>query len=125
MGAHVRSGPPPFTPREAEVLELLRQGLTYHEMASRLGLSTKTVEKHVGAIMRKTGASNPTAAGGHRPGQRLARRLTHGAGWGFSPIPPTARTGLDWQRPATGGIVRTNSMWRRTCGRPPRWTKRH
>lgn len=52
----------PFTPREAEVLELLRQGLTYREMASRMGLSTKTVEKHVGAIMRKTGASNRTAA---------------------------------------------------------------
>ncbi|NMO57338.1 GAF domain-containing protein [Actinoplanes sp. TBRC 11911] len=52
----------PFTPREAEVLELLRQGLTYREIASQMGLSTKTVEKHVGAIMRKTGASNRTAA---------------------------------------------------------------
>lgn len=52
----------PFTPREAEVLGLLRQGLTYREMAGRLGLSAKTVEKHVGAIMRKTGASNRTAA---------------------------------------------------------------
>ena len=54
--------PGPFTPREAEVAELLRQGLTYREMAGRLGLSAKTVEKHVGAIMRKTGASNRTAA---------------------------------------------------------------
>ena len=52
----------PFTPRETEVLALLRQGLTYREMAGRLGLSAKTVEKHVGAIMRKTGASNRTAA---------------------------------------------------------------
>jgi DNA-binding CsgD family transcriptional regulator len=59
---HVRSGPSPFTPREAEVLGLLRRGLTYREMASRLGLSPKTVEKHVAAIMRKTGASNRTAA---------------------------------------------------------------
>ncbi|WP_328459492.1 LuxR C-terminal-related transcriptional regulator [Actinoplanes sp. NBC_00393] len=56
------AGPAPFTPREAEVLQLLRQGLTYREMAGRLGLSAKTVEKHVAAIMRKTGTSNRTAA---------------------------------------------------------------
>jgi DNA-binding CsgD family transcriptional regulator len=54
--------PAPFTPREAEVLGLLRQGLTDRAMASRLGLSAKTVEKHVGAIMRKTGTTNRTAA---------------------------------------------------------------
>jgi DNA-binding CsgD family transcriptional regulator len=52
----------PFTGREKGVLELLRQGLTYREIANRLGRSPKTVEKHVGAIMRKTGASNRTAA---------------------------------------------------------------
>jgi len=54
--------PTPFTARESEVLDLLRQGLTYREIASRLALSPKTVEKHVGAIMRKTGASNRTSA---------------------------------------------------------------
>lgn len=52
----------PFTARELEVLELLRQGLTYRAIATRLRLSPKTVEKHVGAIMRKTGTSNRTAA---------------------------------------------------------------
>jgi DNA-binding CsgD family transcriptional regulator len=52
----------PFTAREAEVVELLRQGLTYREIAARLALSPKTVDKHVAAIMRKTGASNRTAA---------------------------------------------------------------
>ncbi|AGZ42913.1 LuxR C-terminal-related transcriptional regulator [Actinoplanes friuliensis] len=56
------AAPAPFTPREAEVLELLRDGLTYREMARRLGLSAKTVEKHVAAILRKTGASNRTTA---------------------------------------------------------------
>jgi DNA-binding CsgD family transcriptional regulator len=57
-----RSGPAPFTARESEVLELLRQGLTYREIAARLVLSPKTVDKHVAAIMRKTGTSNRTAA---------------------------------------------------------------
>ncbi|MFG1609590.1 LuxR C-terminal-related transcriptional regulator [Actinoplanes sp. NPDC049265] len=52
----------PFTGREGEVLGLLRNGLTYKEIATRLGLSPKTVEKHVGAVMRKTETSNRTAA---------------------------------------------------------------
>ncbi|MEV6631984.1 LuxR C-terminal-related transcriptional regulator [Actinoplanes sp. NPDC051470] len=52
----------PFTDREGQVLGLLRNGLTYKEIATRLGLSPKTVEKHVGAVMRKTGTSNRTAA---------------------------------------------------------------
>ncbi|MEV4349028.1 LuxR C-terminal-related transcriptional regulator [Actinoplanes sp. NPDC049596] len=54
--------PVPFTTRELDVLELMRQGLTYHEIASRLELSPKTVEKHVGAVIRKTGTRNRTAA---------------------------------------------------------------
>jgi DNA-binding NarL/FixJ family response regulator len=41
---------------------LLRLGLTDREIAGRLVLSAKTVEKHVGAIMRKTKTTNRTAA---------------------------------------------------------------
>lgn len=51
-----------LTAREADVLGLMRTGLTYREIATRLGLSPKTVEKHVGAILRKTGTSNRTEA---------------------------------------------------------------
>jgi DNA-binding CsgD family transcriptional regulator len=54
--------PAPFTPRETDVLALLRRGLTDREIAGRLVLSAKTVEKHVGAIMRKTKTTNRTAA---------------------------------------------------------------
>jgi DNA-binding CsgD family transcriptional regulator len=54
--------PSPLTARESDVLALMWRGLTYRMIATRLGLSPKTVEKHVGAIMRKTGTSNRTAA---------------------------------------------------------------
>jgi len=54
--------PGPFSPREAEVLALLRDGLTDREIAARLVLSPKTVEKHVAAILRKTGTGRRTAA---------------------------------------------------------------
>jgi DNA-binding CsgD family transcriptional regulator len=62
MAALIRPRPVPFTARESEVLELLRQGLTYREIAARLVLSPKTVDKHVASIMRRTGTSNRTAA---------------------------------------------------------------
>lgn len=52
----------PFTPREDEVLGLLRNGCTDREIAACLVLSPKTVEKHVAAILRKTSTSNRTAA---------------------------------------------------------------
>ncbi|GAA4603852.1 DNA-binding CsgD family transcriptional regulator [Actinoplanes octamycinicus] len=52
----------PFTPRETDVLALLRSGRTDREIAARLVLSPRTVEKHVAAILRKTGAGNRTAA---------------------------------------------------------------
>lgn len=42
-----------LTQREAEVRELLAQGLADKQIASRLGISVKTVEKHVGAVLRK------------------------------------------------------------------------
>ncbi|MBW4043218.1 MAG: GAF domain-containing protein [Acidobacteria bacterium] len=52
----------PFTDREREVLELLRHGLTDRAIGAALDRSARTVEKHVGALMRKTGAANRTAA---------------------------------------------------------------
>lgn len=57
------SAPPsPLSPREAEVLGLLAQGLSDREIAETLVLSPKTVEKHVGAVRRKAGARTRTAA---------------------------------------------------------------
>ena len=51
---------PPLTEREREVRGLLVQGLPDRVIAQRLVLSVKTVEKHVGAVLRKTGARNRT-----------------------------------------------------------------
>jgi DNA-binding NarL/FixJ family response regulator len=42
-----------LTPREREVLQLIARGYMYKEVARRLGISVKTVEAHVGAVLRK------------------------------------------------------------------------
>lgn len=50
-----------LTGREREVRSLMERGLPDKKIASVLGISVKTVEKHVGAVLRKTGAPNRTA----------------------------------------------------------------
>ena len=42
-----------LTPREREVLQHIARGYLYKEIALRLGISTKTVEAHVSAVLRK------------------------------------------------------------------------
>jgi signal transduction histidine kinase/DNA-binding NarL/FixJ family response regulator len=49
-----------LTDREREVRGLMEQGLPDKIIAERLVLSVKTVEKHAGAVLRKTGARNRT-----------------------------------------------------------------
>jgi signal transduction histidine kinase/DNA-binding NarL/FixJ family response regulator len=53
--------PDPLTDREREVRSLVELGLPDKKIATALGISVKTVEKHVGAVLRKTGAPNRTA----------------------------------------------------------------
>ena len=47
------------TPREADVLLLVAEGLPNKEIAAQLLLSARTVEKHVESLLRKTGARSP------------------------------------------------------------------
>lgn len=42
-----------LTPREREVLHHLARGYPYKRIAVRLGISARTVESHVGAVLRK------------------------------------------------------------------------
>ena len=52
----------PLTVREAQVLNLLADGLTNKAIAARLGLSDETVKFHLATIFGKLGASNRTDA---------------------------------------------------------------
>ena len=47
-----------LTPRELEVLRLLARGYAYKEVAAELFISTKTVETHASAVLRKLQLSN-------------------------------------------------------------------
>jgi DNA-binding NarL/FixJ family response regulator len=65
LGVRGRTGPKDvglLTEREQEVLHLLASGLTNREIGTRLFLSAKTVEHHVGAVLRKLGVRTRTEA---------------------------------------------------------------
>jgi len=50
-----------FTKREIEVLRLVAAGLTNRDVAKSLNLSTHTVDRHVGAMLRRSRARNRTS----------------------------------------------------------------
>jgi DNA-binding NarL/FixJ family response regulator len=55
------SGPPKFTPRELQVLDLLRGGQPNRAIALALGIDEGTVKAHIGRLMRKVGVNNRIA----------------------------------------------------------------
>src|SRR5262245_25068229 len=75
-----------LTPREWEVLELLRLDLTNEEIAEKLGISFGTAKYHVGEILSKLDVESREEAAAWRPeaGRRWAM---------FSPL--TSLFGLD------------------------------
>src|SRR5688572_24985435 len=69
-----RRGRPPhpdiLTPREWEVLALLREGLGNPEIAERLGVSRDAVKYHVSEILSKLGVTSREEAAVWRPYER-------------------------------------------------------
>jgi len=51
-----------LSPRERQILELMRAGRTDKEIAQQLGVSFWTVRTHIGALLRKLGVRNRTEA---------------------------------------------------------------
>jgi DNA-binding NarL/FixJ family response regulator len=64
--------PDGLTPREAEVLALIAEGLTNAEIADRLVVTAATVKTHVNHIFAKTGARDRAQAVVYAYGQGLA-----------------------------------------------------
>jgi DNA-binding NarL/FixJ family response regulator len=52
------NGPPRFTDREKQILDLIRLARSNREIAGQLGIEEGTVQAHVGKLMRKTGTDN-------------------------------------------------------------------
>jgi DNA-binding CsgD family transcriptional regulator len=63
------------TQREAEVLALVRQGLSNKEIAACLFVSPRTVEKHIESLLRKTGTET-RARLAHLASEREGRSRT-------------------------------------------------
>lgn len=60
--SEIFSLPGSLTRREQEVFNLLMNGMTNKEIASRLGICQKTVEEHLTSIYRKIGVTSRSKA---------------------------------------------------------------
>ena len=68
-----------LTPREIAVLQLLADGSSNREIASRLKITENTASNHVRSILLKTGAANRTQAA----------MMAVSRGWVEDPVPGT------------------------------------
>lgn len=60
-----------LTPRQAEVLEALAEGLSNGAIGRRLFVTEQTVKHHLGVIYLTLGLSHPGAGRGEKAGQRV------------------------------------------------------
>jgi len=61
LAAKSQAAAPRFTPREIQILTLLRAGQPNREIALALGIDEGTVKAHLGRLMRKVGVNNRIA----------------------------------------------------------------
>ncbi len=57
-----RSGGKTLTPRQAEVLDYVAEGMSNKQIAYKMGVSEATVKLHINALLRAVGATNRTQA---------------------------------------------------------------
>ena len=76
--AHQRLVGAVLTPRETEVLSWLAKGKTNRDIADILGMSPRTVNKHLEHIFEKLGGGNAHGGSGDRE-QPAAGRLSRGS----------------------------------------------
>ncbi len=99
-----RRGRPPhpdiLTPREWEVLALLRDGLSNPEIAERLGITRDGVKYHVSEILGKLGLASREEAAAWRPEERPWWQVALGQ---LGAV--LHRTNVSWLAPATTGVV--------------------
>ena len=88
-----KRGRPPYpdvlTPRQQEVLTLVREGLSNREIGQRLDISTDAVKYHVSEILGRTGS------GDRREAAEWQRRRSQ----------PAARLGRGWRAARARSII--------------------
>lgn len=80
-GLHLETAVTSLTRRQAQMVGLVRAGLTDREIAARTGLSPRTVQKHLQLAYRKLGVTNRTAAVTSPTGRLLNRDTTREREW--------------------------------------------
>jgi DNA-binding CsgD family transcriptional regulator len=83
----------PLTPRELEVAQLLRLGLTQRQAAAELGISVRTVEVHAARIREKTDSPTTAAALSRARSRAASPRARRAYGFPRTGFPQVDDTG--------------------------------
>ncbi|MCH7811743.1 MAG: hypothetical protein IH958_03845 [Chloroflexi bacterium] len=97
-----KRGRPPhpdiLTPREWQVLDLLREGLSNEQIARRLEVTERTAKWHVAEILSKLGVGNREEAAAWQPERRWPLAA-------FAPLLIWRKLGWGWLPATAGGVA--------------------